>query len=336
MLKVAVVGLGDISNIHLPVIESNPNVELVAVCDTEESMKDNWLDTGTVFYADYHEMLAKESLDCVHVCLPHHLHYLVTKACVEKGVHVFLEKPLDKDLENAIKLVQLEQSNKEVKICVSLQNRYNETFVTLQERVESGKYGKVTGLKGLVTWYRPKSYYAQKPWRGKMAYAGGGVMINQSIHTLDLMQLLGGRIERIRGSIDQLLDYDIEVEDTATANIQFANGARGLFFATITNAVNSSVELQVLLEKGKFTIKDSVLTAVNHLGQKENIIEDKKLSGSKFYYGASHSKLINHFYTCIENDTDDYIHVRDGLPSMQMIDAICNSSETKQEMTMEV
>ncbi|MRH45130.1 gfo/Idh/MocA family oxidoreductase [Aquibacillus halophilus] len=336
MIKVAVVGLGDISNIHLPVIEANPNVELVAVCDSEESMRDNWIDTGTVFYADYHEMLAKESLDCVHVCLPHHLHYLATKACVEKGVHVFQEKPLDKDLENSIKLVQLEESNKDVKICMSFQNRFNETFVKLQELVESGKYGNVTGLKGLVTWYRPKSYYAEKPWRGKMEKAGGGVMINQSIHTLDLMQLIGGRIEKIRGSIDKLLDYDIEVEDTATANIQFANGARGLFFATITNASNSSVELQILLEKGKFTIKDSVLTAINHLGQKEQIIEDSKLSGSKFYYGASHSKLINHFYRCIENDTDDYIHVRDGLPAMQMIDAICNSSKIKQEIMMEV
>ena len=149
----------------------------------------------------------------------------------------------------------------------------------LKEIVESGKYGKLIGLKGLVTWFRPKDYYDVKPWRGVMEYAGGGVLINQSIHTLDLMHLLGGEISEIKGTIDNLLDYGIEVEDTAVAHIKFKNGARGLFFATNSNFGNSSVELQVQLEKGKFTIKDSILTKVNEEGQKERMVEDAKLPG---------------------------------------------------------
>ena len=90
-----------------------------------------------------------------------------------------------------------------------------------------------------------------KPWRGTMERAGGGVMINQAIHTLDLMQLVGGEVETVRGSISNLYDYGYDVEDTAVANIKFENGATGLFFATVTNASNSSVEFQVILEKGK-------------------------------------------------------------------------------------
>src|SRR5699024_2163665 len=131
------------------------------------------------------------------------------------------------------------------------------------------------------------------------------------------------------GSIDHLTDFELEVEDTATANITFASGASGLFFSTIANAGNSSVEFQVLFEKAKFTIKDSVLTKVNEHGQKVTIIEDAKVPGTKFYYGASHSKLINHFYTCIENNTNDYINVKEALPSMKMIDAIRKSSDKK-------
>ncbi|MGG1400741.1 Gfo/Idh/MocA family oxidoreductase [Bacillus salipaludis] len=329
MLKAAVIGLGDISKIHIPVIQANPEVKLVAVCDIDEALKDSV--SSANFYTDYHEMLEKEKLDCVHICLPHFLHYPATKACVEKGIHVFQEKPLSLNTKEGLELANLEENNKDIKICVCFQNRYNETFEMLQELVDSGEYGKVTGIKGLVAWFRPKDYYSVKPWRGKMKEAGGGVMINQSIHTLDLMQLLGGELESIRGSIDQLLDYGIEVEDTATAHIKFKNGATGLFFATNANAENSSVELEVILEKEKFTIKDSILTRGQY---KEVLTEDTKMPGSKFYYGASHMKLINQFYSCIANDTQDYVHVKDALTSMKMIDAIRQSSKEKKVIKM--
>lgn len=334
MLKIAVIGLGDISNIHLPVIKANPYVSLVAVCDIDENL--STIVPDATFYTNYEEMLDKEELDCVHICLPHYLHYEVTKACVKKGVHVLQEKPLALNLEESLALLKLEEEYNDVRICICFQNRYNETFEKLREIVEGGKYGEIKGIKGLVTWFREKSYYDSKSWRAKMEYAGGGVMINQSIHTLDLMQLLGGEMKSIRGSIDNLADFELEVEDTATANIKFASGASGLFFATVANAGNSSVEFQVLLENAKFTIKDSVLTQENEQGQKVAIIEDAKLPGTKFYYGASHAKLINHFYTCIENNTNDYIHVKDALPSMKMIDAIRKSSDKKEAISMNV
>ncbi|MCQ6275641.1 Gfo/Idh/MocA family oxidoreductase [Bacillus sp. V3B] len=334
MLKVAVIGLGDVSTIHLSAIEANPNVELVAVCDIDETLKDTVSDVR--FYSDFHMMIEKEKLDCVHICLPHYLHLPATKACVEKGIHVFQEKPLALNTDEGLVLAKLEEDHKDVKICICFQNRYNETFEKLQDIVKSGQYGKIIGIKGLVTWFRPKDYYELKPWRGKMAYAGGGVMINQSIHTLDLMQLLGGEIEEIRGSIDHLLDYGIEVEDTAVANIKFKNGATGLFFATNSSFGNSSVELQVVFENEKFTIKDSSLTRLNENGKKEKMIEDAKLPGAKFYYGASHVKLINQFYSCIANDTNDYVHVKEALPSIQIIDNIRKSSEIKRELKMEV
>lgn len=333
MLNIAVIGLGDISKIHLPVIKANPNVKLAAVCDIDESMREAF--DGVNFYTDYLDMLEKETLDCVHICLPHYLHYKVAKDCAKRRIHVFLEKPLAINAEEGMALVDLEEKHRDVKICVSLQNRLNKTVEKLLEIVESGEFGKVIGIKGLVAWFRPKSYYDVKPWRGLMKYAGGGVMINQSIHTLDLMQLIGGDMQQIRGSIDNLLDYGHEVEDTATANIQFKSGARGLFFATVTNTWNSSVELQVLMENGELTIKDSILTKAYGDGKKEEIVEDEMLPGSKFYYGASHLKLINRFYECIENDRHDYIHVKEAQPSMEMISAIRRSSEMKASVSME-
>jgi UDP-N-acetyl-2-amino-2-deoxyglucuronate dehydrogenase len=332
MLKIAVIGLGDISKIHIPAIQANPNAVLVAVCDLDESLRNTVPNVN--FYSDYQEMLNKESLDCVHICLPHYLHYPVTKYCVENGVHVFQEKPLSLNTQEGMALAKLEEELP-AKICVCFQNRCNESFALLQEIIASGQFGKVIGVKGLVTWYRPKEYYEVKPWRGKMEHAGGGVMINQALHTLDLIQLLGGEIDSIRGSIDQLLDYGIDVEDTASAQIQFKNGAKGLFFATNANVENSSVELEVLLEKGKFTIKDSILTKINGDGTKEELIEDAKMPGTKFYYGASHIKLINLFYTAVINNSQNYVKVKDALTSIKMIDAIRQSSEEKRMIKME-
>jgi predicted dehydrogenase len=333
VLKVAIIGLGDISKIHIKAIQANPNAKLTAVCDIDESLKNTVPDVH--FYSDYQMMLEIEALDCVHICLPHYLHYPVTKACVEKGVHVLQEKPLALNSEEGLALARLEEDNMDVKICICFQNRFNETFEKLLEIVKSGEYGQVMGIKGLVTWFRPNDYYEAKPWRGKMKYAGGGVMMNQSIHTLDLMQLIGGEVKAIKGSTTNLLNYDIEVEDTASARIQFENGASGLFFATIANSGNSSIELQILFENGKFTIKDSILTRLNENGKKEEIIEDAKLPGEKFYYGASHVKLINHFYSSIIHNDSNYVHVRDALTSIQMIDAICQSSKLQNEIKME-
>jgi predicted dehydrogenase len=334
MLRAAVIGLGDISNIHIPAIQANPYVELVAICDVDQTLKDRL--PGVNFYDSYEKMLETEALDCVHNCLPHHLHYPVTKACIEKGIHVFQEKPLGLNTEEAMALVNLEENHRDIKLGICLQNRFNETFEKLQEIAASGEYGNLLGIKGLVAWYRPKAYYDEKPWRGKMSTAGGGVMINQALHTLDLMQLLGGEIDSIRGSIDQLLDYGIEVEDTATAHIAFKNGATGLFYATNANAVNSSVELQAVFEQGKFTIKDSILTKVNDNDKKEEVMEDTKLPGTKFYYGASHTKLINQFYSCVKDNKGDYVHAKDALNSIKIIDAIRESSASSKKIKWEV
>ncbi|MGW7915081.1 Gfo/Idh/MocA family protein [Staphylococcus xylosus] len=326
MLKVGVVGLGDISQIHIHAIQQNPKAQLIAVCDEDMTLKNKV--PHSKFYNDLNSMLDSETLDCVHICLPHHLHVSATTTCVERGVHVLQEKPLAVNAKEGLELVTLQRQFPEIKIGICFQNRYNDTFQTLNHIVRSGQYGEVIGVKGLVTWFRPESYYTEKPWRGQMEYAGGGVLINQSIHTLDLMQLLCGNIASIKGTVSQLLDYDIEVEDTASAHIKFENNANGMFFATNANFGNSSVELQVIFENEKLTIKDNILTRMNKQGYKIQIKEDEKLDGDKSYYGPSHGKLINQFYDCIINDEDDYIQPKDALASIAMIDAIQKSSKS--------
>ena len=321
MKRAAVIGLGDIAPIHLAAIEQNPEITLAAVCDIDTQAQGRAPD-GAALYTDYMEMLERERPDVVHVCLPHYLHVPVSEAAAQMGIHVFCEKPVALNTPQAEEFAAFEAAHPQIHMGICLQNRYNETTEYLRELIASGAYGAVTGLKGIVPWARTKEYYDVKPWRGSMRYAGGGCMINQAVHTLDLLYYLGGPVDHLRASVSQLLDYDIEVEDTVSAQLIFQNGAKGLFLATNANYKNESVQISVQMEKGEFLIVDNILYQVEADGSKKMLAEDARMPGSKFYYGASHKKLIAMFYEAVEKDSQEYLHVRDAVMSIRLIDAI--------------
>lgn len=327
MKKAAVIGLGDISKIHISVLEANPDIVLCAVCDIDPELKET-APSGAAFYTDYHEMVMKEKPDCIHVCLPHDLHYPVTKELVEMGCSVFCEKPVALNKEEAEMFVRLEDAHPEIRIGICLQNRLNESVELLKEIIESGEYGQVVGTRGIVPWYRPAEYYSVKPWRGRWNTAGGGCMINQSVHTLDLLYYLGGNIRGLKASVSQLLDYGIEVEDTVTARLDYVNGAKGLFFATNANYKNEAVQIAIQLERGEFRIEENTLYQILSEGGKKQLAEDRKFLGTRFYYGASHGKLIDSFYRVLEAGKGEYVRVKDAQMSIRLIDAILESGKS--------
>ena len=188
MKRAAVIGLGDISGIHLAAIAKNPEITLAAVCDIDVSKREG-APAGVPFYTDYQEMVEKEKPDVVHVCLPHYLHVPVSEYCAAQGCNVFCEKPVALNARQGQEFVEFEAAHPDVHMGICLQNRFNESVEMLKDIIDSGEYGKVTGAKGIVPWARPKSYYDVKPWRGKWDTAGGGCMINQSVHTLSLIHI---------------------------------------------------------------------------------------------------------------------------------------------------
>ncbi|UJF16178.1 Gfo/Idh/MocA family oxidoreductase [Jeotgalibaca sp. MA1X17-3] len=328
LLKVGIIGLGDVSLVHRHAIKTSQYGKIVAVCDRNPNLREDWMEFP--FFTDVETMLQEMKLDVVHICLPHYLHYFMTKLCIQYDVHVLLEKPVAISFQEALEQNKLALST-DKKICVCFQNRYNKSFITLKERLEKEEVGKIKSVKGLVTWFRPETYYTSKPWRGMKKEAGYGSIINQSIHTLDLIQLLGGSISSCKASLSNLTDYDIEVEDTASATFIFESGVKAFFHATNAYTENSSVELQVVTEKEKFTIKDNKLYLTKLDGDKELIAEDDFVPGTKSYYGNGHVRLINSFYDSIINQNDDYITVKDALPSMEMIEMMDRSSQNAQQ-----
>ena len=326
-LGAAIIGCGSIYKVHADAIVGSADARLVAVADIEEQKaKAAASQYACAFYTDYKEMLGSEKIDVVHICTPHYLHAPMAIEALKNGKHVLVEKPMAINEEQAQRMAaEAEKSGRY--LGVAFQNRYNNTSLNAKAILDEGTLGPIKGIKGFVTWYREASYYTQSSWRGKFKTEGGGVLINQAIHTLDLMQWLAGDIKAIKGHVDtRVLEHVIEVEDTADATIYFKNGAVGLFYATNCFTTNAAIEIEVHCEKGILKINDDELVLVRD-GAKERIASDQGDSPYKTYWGNSHNKLIGQFYRCIleENETD-YITGEEGITALKMIKGIYQSS----------
>lgn len=330
MKRAVVIGLGDISEIHLNAIQADPEIRLCAVCDIDPSRRtvaEHW---NVPFYEDFRQMVAVEKPDCAHICLPHWLHYPVAAALAEEGVNFICEKPEALSPKQAEQFCRLEREHPELHMSICLQNRRNKTVELLLDFLRGGECGKVTGVRGSVFWSRPPEYYAAKPWRGRWETAGSGNMMNQSIHTLDLMYCFAGPVAKVKALVGQTLEYGIEVEDTVAAHLNFANGASGYFTATNANYKNEAVQVRVQTENTEFELRENRLYRIGADGTETLLAEDETLPGTKFYYGASHRKLIADFYHDLETGEHNYITVRDGAYAVCLIDSILCSGRTGQ------
>lgn len=315
-LRIGIAGLGVISGVHLEAIQNLETGLLVAACDLDPAKKLE----EVPFYTSLEEMLRQEDLDCVHICLPHHEHVGAVLLCEKYGVHAFVEKPIGLDLADINRL-----GTPNIKVGTCLQNRYNPTSLALKNLIEEGTFGNVVGTKAVVTWNRGELYYKKDPWRGKISEAGGGVMLSQAVHTLDLLYLVGGPVSWVKGLAGNLLREEIEVEDTAAAHIQFKGGSQGIFYGTVTHCFNSQIEVEVVLEKAVAKIKDSKLLLYVD-GREEILAEDIPLAGRKSYYGTGHQLAISAFYEAIQNGTTDYITIEEATHSVAICEGVMKSA----------
>lgn len=322
----AIIGCGAIFGIHADAVVKSEAAELIAVVDIRESAAKKAASRyNCEYYTDYREMLNDPKVQAVHICTPHHLHAPMAIEAMKAGKHVLTEKPVAISISEAAEMAETAKTCKK-HLAVCFQNRFNPTSIKAKEVIDSGVLGDIKGIKGIVTWYRTESYYKESDWRGYWKTAGGGVLINQAIHTLDLMQWFGGEMEGIMGHADtRCFRNAAEVEDTAEATIFFKNGAKGIFYGTNCYTDNSAVLIEVHCEKGLLTIQDGELYMTRN-GKRELLACDQTASGEKAYWGLSHEKLIKHFYECLLHDRTDYISASDAAASIEMIEGIYKSS----------
>jgi UDP-N-acetyl-2-amino-2-deoxyglucuronate dehydrogenase len=320
MTTAAVIGCGTISVVHFEAIEAHPNSQLVAVCDTDPDTAAGASERyGVPAFASHTELLAALRPDVVHIATPHDQHVQPAIDCLAAGVNVIIEKPVAHTVAEAERLVAAAEQPGAPKIGVCFQNRYNVTSQAVAELLTSGKLGRVIGGSATVCWHRPPAYYQARPWRAEMARSGGGVLINQAIHSLDLLHWLLGEVTYVSGYAGRLApDSVIGVEDTAQMVLDHTGGARSVFFATNANVTDSPVTLEIVTEAAELFIRRN-LTVQYSDGRVEVVEERRAVSSGRAYWGVSHSLLIADFYARLADPEPFWISPREAMKSLNIL-----------------
>lgn len=328
-LRSAIVGCGCIHHSHVKGIDSTDRSKLVAVCDIDKEKADNAAEKNEckVFYS-FDDLMEYGEFDVLHICTPHYLHAEMAITALNKGKHVLTEKPL------AISSLDAERMCKTAKekglyLGVCFQNRYNQSTDYIKEILDSDRLGKIKGVKAMVIWDRSEEYYCSGVWRGKIATEGGGVLINQAIHTLDLVQwFVNSKVTDIKASISTKRLYDcVETEDTADALITFENGVKAIFFASLCSVENSPVYLEIMCDKGKIVLSDKLL--IKELGKDDLILDINRPKGEKAYWGEGHNRLIEEFYKSIIDNKEFLIDGESAKTATNIVEKIYNYARTK-------
>lgn len=317
-MRVGIIGLGIIGKVHKSVLTAMGE-NLVAVCDIDKTVLSTYSKLNC--YTDYKEMLAKECLDVVHICTPHYLHTEMILAALDKDIHVLCEKPMCIKAED-IPLILAAEKRSKGRLGVCHQNRYNNVNAYLKEYLSDKK---IISAHGELIWCRGKAYYAQAEWRGKKSTEGGGVLINQALHTFDLMQWFCGMPNSILGRVENFSLKDvIDVEDTATL---FCEGdTKFTFFATNTGGADMPTEIRLTLSNGENVVAYPDKLYVNGKMVTE---EDMRFVLGKCCYGNGHEKLIADFYNCIKHGQPFSMDGKEASKVVKMIFAAYESNGEK-------
>lgn len=324
--RAAIVGWGDVATVHREAIHAIEGVDLVGVVDTDPDRRAAaTAELGVPAFATVTELVAAVAPDVVHITTPHDQHISATLEAAHLGVHVIQEKPLAAHLDDAQRLLDADLPAG-VKVGICFQNRYNVSSVELRRLLDSGELGAIRGAYASVVWTRTADYYRAKPWRASQEHSGGGLLINQAIHTLDLVQWMLGEVTDVEGRVAAHKFGDVtEVEDTAEILFTHASGVETTFYATLTAPQNRPVELELDCENAYVTLRDG-LTVTWKDGRVDHVDERRAASGGRAYWGVSHELLIRDFYAAVDDPEPFWIGPAEAVKSLLMLKQTYQSS----------
>jgi UDP-N-acetyl-2-amino-2-deoxyglucuronate dehydrogenase len=275
-------------------------------------------------------MLSDPAIDAVLVLTPPNARTEIVTAAARAGKHVLLEKPVERNSKNALEIVETcERAG--VTLGIVFQHRFRAASIALKKLVETGRFGEVTSVQVVVPWWRPQSYY-DEPGRGTYARDGGGVLISQAIHTLDLLHWLIGSPEEVQAVAATTRLHRMEAEDFVGAGLRFANGAPGALMATTAAFPGSSEHIVIGFEKASVRLQGGELTIHHHTGEIETIGEPAATGGGGDPMAFSHEwhqALIADFAQSIREGRAPVVTGRQALAVHRLIDALILSSAEK-------
>ncbi|MGE4272432.1 MAG: Gfo/Idh/MocA family protein [Desulfitobacterium sp.] len=339
-MRFAIIGCGRIAPKHAESILALEEAELVAVCDVVPEKAQAFADKyGAKPYLSYEEMIEKEEIDVVTIATESDLHAPIGITCAKAGKHVMVEKPMAMTLESADELIRT-CHKAGVKLSVIHQNRYNKSIKLMRQALEEGRFGKLTHGQASVRWNRNDAYYSQAPWRGTKLQ-DGGVLMNQSIHNIDLLQWTFGPVESVFGYTRTAL-RKIEMEDVGVAVIKFKNGALGVIEAASTiYPKNIEETLNIFGETGSVMIGGIAVNRVETWEFPDSDEEKQTIFAAQEndppnVYGFGHREVIKDMIDAVREDRTPAIPGEEGRKALEIILAIYKCQETKEPVVFPV
>lgn len=327
-LKFGILGCGMVANVHARAIKEIGDSELVAVCDSDRERVRVFAEQyGAHPYFDYGEMLASD-IDVVCVCTPSCFHARNAIDALEAGKHVVLEKPMAFTSAEADKVIaSSDKSGK--KITVISQLRFSDDVKKVKKLIQGGAFGKITLCNLFMKYYRSREYYSQSSWKGKLAFDGGGALMNQGIHGIDLLIYIMGDIKSISGKIGTL-SHDVETEDTAVATVEFECGALGVIEASTCAYPGFDRRIEIHGDNGYAIIRENKIEKLMVGGKDVEVINDGGVSTAGDPSDLSiemHKVQIENLIGAIGGKNELFIDAREGKKAVAVIEKIYESAK---------
>lgn len=326
-------GLGAIGPTHVDCIRAARGARLVAVCDRVEEKALRYAnENGCRAYTDYEQLLKDDEVDLVHICVPSGDHANLGVLAAQAGKHVLVEKPIDVTLEAADRLIEACDRAGVVLSCIS-QHRFADDMIALKAAMDAGELGKLTFGGSYTKWYRTQEYYDSGDWRGTWALDGGGALMNQSVHYVDMMQWVCGEVEEVTAYCGTLAHERIEVEDVAAAIVKFKNGGLGMLEGNTTAYPGYSQRLDVYGTQGSVIIENDVIQHWHIMGQPDRqpasrAQEGSTGAGSSAIASSCHGRQIQNVIDAIREGRAPAITGRDARHPLAIILAVYESART--------
>lgn len=338
-VKWAIIGCGVISKSHCDALKVVDNAELIAVCDiVEEKAKERAEQYGVdKVYLDYKELINDPEIEAVSICTPSGMHGEMCREAAKAGKHVFCEKPMEITTEKINTVIEdVEKYN--VKMGCVFQRRCDNKFLAVKEAIDSGRFGKVILADAYLKYYRDQKYYNSGDWRATWELDGGGALMNQGVHGIDLLIWIAGDVDSVFARCETQA-RNIEVEDTAIASLKFKNGAIGNIECTTSVYPAQDTRLEIHCEKGSIIVSDEgilqwdILDSDEKAPVVESLVFQMKDDPTKIPT-ASHVVPLEDMADAIINNRKPAVTPREARKAVDLILAIYKSSDEKREIIL--
>ncbi len=318
-VKYAIVGCGSISKTHVKALKQVENAQLYAVCDKSAQRAEELAqDTGALVYTDIQEMLVDPEIDAVIILTSSGTHGTLGILAAEAGKHVIVEKPIDISVEKAKELIDACERNHVLLSCI-FQHRYDKDTKALKAAIEENRLGVLNAGCCHTKWYRGQEYYDEVDWRGTKQYDGGGALMNQGIHQLDLFQYLMGEVEEVFAYCATRSHERIDVEDLCMASLKFKNGALGLLEASTVAKPGFYTRIDVNGEKGSVILQNNTIQQWKVDGEEERQGQPTELP---------HRLQLQEITDSILTGKEPEVNGREALKVLCLVEAIYRSAQT--------